>query len=1137
MNKINKIKQLLTFLSFVPALGMSQTTTENYVKTTTMLDAKGTSSMSSVQYYNGLGFPTVAVATVGGNGQTAYSLATYDASGREECNYLPVAIGNSMIYRSPEDIIKASASANNEDKTAYSQNHYDALDRITSVELPGKAWRDADKRNKNEFSANTSSDYVKRYVVSNDKLTQNKYYPKNSLTKETSMDADENKVEIFKDLFGNVVLQRVYLGSKKLDTYYVYDNLGFLRFVLPPKYQLEKDVTKTCYRYRYDKMGRLITKNLPGCDSITYIYDKADRMIRMRDPRLRSAGKYRFFIYDNFGRMVIQGVCKSCPTSATVRNAEFSSKDEGVLGTGYVMPKEYTDALKEAQLEIANYYDKNQDNIKGSLSKYFSDIKITTTVPQTGQLTGSVVAASNGEFTAQLMVYDIKGNLTNSRTKELGGRITSNRTKYTFTNKVKFSETYVGMSYGGSFIVTENIGYKYDRKIADTLTVNHGTDDSANLGYTYDKLGRLSKVTRPFTTSKNKTVSYTYDMHGWLKSINTSSFKDSLFYADGPGTKPLYNGNISSIKWKDNSSAAIRGYKFTYDKANRMTAGVYGEGDKLDKNLNRYTEKMTYDENGNVTKVLRYGKLKSGYGKMDSLTISYNGNQPITVSESVNDYDYTGSFEYKKANNSEYEFNYKFNKSGSLIADRSRGIAYITYDLNNNPEKIYFTNGSVTRYVYSASGQKLRAVHYTAKPNIKKGWGYKPAELTDAQIQFRDSTDYLLGGSLVLQNGKIDKFLFEGGYAQAEPVYNGSVSKPFSNFYLEDENGNIIETSHSENDADVLNSFYNHMEAMHIADRFSFYYYNQDHLGNNREVVDAKGVVQQVTNYYPFGAPYADASASKGADVQPYKYNGKELDLMHGLNTYDYGARQYNPVTGRWDRMDPLCEKYYSISPYAYCANNPVKFIDPDGRKIRPAYVTQLSNRGHPAGYERTSSTRLINAMTEIGRTTVGNRFIASFLEKGARQYGVTGNGEHANYTLNIYSVACKDPTEQFRIMRNDSGKLRVENNKGKLEISLYVDINSCNSNEEMVETVTHEIGLHGTAIDSVIKAYEKGGIEAAMEVYDQLTENDHVDLKNGNMNNPNVVNYKSMQEELERNNPQNKKAFQNAAQQYNEVY
>ena len=62
---------------------------------------------------------------------------------------------------------------------------------------------------------------------------------------------------------------------------------------------------------------------------------------------------------------------------------------------------------------------------------------------------------------------------------------------------------------------------------------------------------------------------------------------------------------------------------------------------------------------------------------------------------------------------------------------------------------------------------------------------------------------------------------------------------------------------------------------------------------------------------------------------------------MHGLNTYDYGARQYNPVTARWDRVDPLAEKYYDISPYAYCANNPVNAIDPDGKKVY-LYATTL---------------------------------------------------------------------------------------------------------------------------------------------------------------------------------------------------
>ena len=65
--------------------------------------------------------------------------------------------------------------------------------------------------------------------------------------------------------------------------------------------------------------------------------------------------------------------------------------------------------------------------------------------------------------------------------------------------------------------------------------------------------------------------------------------------------------------------------------------------------------------------------------------------------------------------------------NGSLQADKSRGIAYITYDYNNNPKQIYFTNGSVTKYVYSASGQKLRTVHYTVKPNITRTWDVKPA--------------------------------------------------------------------------------------------------------------------------------------------------------------------------------------------------------------------------------------------------------------------------------------------------------------------------------------------------------------------------------------------------------------------------
>ena len=91
----------------------------------------------------------------------------------------------------------------------------------------------------------------------------------------------------------------------------------------------------------------------------------------------------------------------------------------------------------------------------------------------------------------------------------------------------------------------------------------------------------------------------------------------------------------------------------------------------------------------------------------------------------------------------------------------------------------------------------------------------------------------------------------------------------------------------------------------------------------------------QVTNYYPFGTPYCDNVSTINSDNQPFKYNGKEFDKMYGLNTFDYGGRQYNSIVPTWDRIDPLAEKYYNVSPYAYCADNPVNAVDPDGNKIK----------------------------------------------------------------------------------------------------------------------------------------------------------------------------------------------------------
>ena len=110
------------------------------------------------------------------------------------------------------------------------------------------------------------------------------------------------------------------------------------------------------------------------------------------------------------------------------------------------------------------------------------------------------------------------------------------------------------------------------------------------------------------------------------------------------------------------------------------------------------------------------------------------------------------------------------------------------------------------------------------------------------------------------------------------------------------------------------------------------HYLIKDHLGNVRAVVKEDGTLEQVNNYFAYGGLLNDVTT--GADVQTHKYNGKELDRMHGLDTYDYGARNYDAALGQFTTMDPLCEKYYHISPYAYCGGNPVNRVDPDGRTV-----------------------------------------------------------------------------------------------------------------------------------------------------------------------------------------------------------
>ena len=117
-------------------------------------------------------------------------------------------------------------------------------------------------------------------------------------------------------------------------------------------------------------------------------------------------------------------------------------------------------------------------------------------------------------------------------------------------------------------------------------------------------------------------------------------------------------------------------------------------------------------------------------------------------------------------------------------------------------------------------------------------------------------------------------------------------------------------------------------------------YYITDWQGNNAAVVNSAGSIIQSAAYYPYGEPTVEP---KG---QRFLFGGKEREHAGGRNAYDFGARSLTPY-GSWPSPDPKAEDFYQISPFSYCAGDPINFIDPTGENI--AVILQYGSIGHMA--------------------------------------------------------------------------------------------------------------------------------------------------------------------------------------------
>ncbi|MEM9884715.1 MAG: RHS repeat-associated core domain-containing protein [Bacteroidota bacterium] len=121
---------------------------------------------------------------------------------------------------------------------------------------------------------------------------------------------------------------------------------------------------------------------------------------------------------------------------------------------------------------------------------------------------------------------------------------------------------------------------------------------------------------------------------------------------------------------------------------------------------------------------------------------------------------------------------------------------------------------------------------------------------------------------------------------------------------------------------------------------FQYEYTLKDHLGNNRVTFAdsnndgnaTESEILQESHYYPFGLTFDRLSVTNSGTRNDYMYNGKELNDDFRLGWSDYGARMYDATIGRWNGVDPLAEEFAPWSPYSYSFNNPIRFVDPDGR-------------------------------------------------------------------------------------------------------------------------------------------------------------------------------------------------------------
>ena len=898
----------------------------------------------SVTYFDGLGRAKQSVAIKQSpNLKDIVTHIAYDGLGRQAQEFLPYASTSSggAIKENSSLATQAYYKAHYSDDfpgitdvnlvNAYSEKQFDGspLNRVLKQAAPGTTW-DIGNGHEIEFNYNTNvNNEVALYTVSLTKNTNDpryiailqkepESYAEGELHKIVTKDENHNgsttklhTTEEFKNKIGEVVLKRMYALIDGVetphDTYYVYDDYGNLTYVLPPKSEATTalptpiKLNELCYQYVYDTRNRLVEKKIPGKDWEYIIYDDLDRPVLTQDANLRIKKQWLFTKYDILGRVIYTGIYTH-PTVATqpVMQSYFNTSNTKTVNPERGFYEEKLDHLGSnfyysntnfpnvnTNILTVNYYDNYIFNRAGagvSVSLY-EDVSKVSTSRLKGLVTGSKVRVlGTNEWITTVTYYDEKARPI---------RVYSHNSYLQTTDIVESKIDFVGKILKTKS--THKKTGKTDIVTVDTFEYDHGSrllrqQQKINSQATetiveneYDELGQLRRKKVGGNLQK---VDYAYNVRGWLKNINEDTSNDNDLFnftiryndTDVEVGKRLYNGNISQTSWQtENVDNTRKTYTYTYDALNRIT-GAIG-------NTNRYNLNfVNYDKNGNITSLRRQGPRNlqaTIFGDMDKLVYTYDiGNKLKKVTDNTS-LSYSGHYGFKDGNKSGDDYTYDAN--GNMLSDANKGISSITYNHLNLPQTLTVDGNNYITYIYDASGVKQ------AKYVIRNG-----LDVTNTSYAGNYIYDVTPSGEATLQ-------------------------------------------------------FFNHSEGYIKKDgnTFNYVYQYKDHLGNVRlsytdtnkdGVITASTEIIEESNYYPFGLKhkgYNNITSSLGnSTAQKKGFANEELEEELGKNTVAFQWRDYDPALGRFNKIDRFAEKYFTITPYHFTANNPILYQEIGGDSI-----------------------------------------------------------------------------------------------------------------------------------------------------------------------------------------------------------